>query len=239
MLRGVPSSPVTSYDWIEYFYQNANEPALPWEDGHRLSRAERMLVAESIRRFRRGDTPDADFLIEQAQRFARESGDRGFFYAFRLLMREEARQSRMLARFLRLEGAGSLRKSGTDMVLHCVRSVAGLEAWMIVLATAEVIAKSYYAALRDATGSTLLRELCETMLKEEAAHLRFRTFALRKFQAKRRPAGRSILLTAHRTFLLLAGALVWLRHHAIFRAAGRKPQELADECLREFNRLYT
>jgi hypothetical protein len=144
----------------------------------------------------------------------------------------------MLSRFLKLEGASSLRESRTEIVLRAVRSIAGIEAWMIVLATAEVIARSYYAALRDVTESALLRELCETMLKEEAAHLGFRRFALKKFRDGRSSLNRAIMKGAHRGFLLTAVTLVWLRHHAIFRTSSRTLKRLAEETGKELDALY-
>ena len=44
----------TSYDWVEYFYQNAPEPILPWGDGVRLSGAEKRAVIASIQQFQLG-----------------------------------------------------------------------------------------------------------------------------------------------------------------------------------------
>src|ERR1700733_5363376 len=45
----------TSYDWVEYFYQNAPEPVLPWTDPVRLSVSERKAVMASIQQFQLGE----------------------------------------------------------------------------------------------------------------------------------------------------------------------------------------
>ena len=62
---------------------------------------------------------------------------------------------------------------------------AGLELRMRVLATAEVLAIPYYTALRDATGSPLLRSICSRILAEEAEHLRFQAFTFARLGSRR------------------------------------------------------
>ncbi len=56
---------------------------------------------------------------------------------------------------------------------------------MRVLATAEVLAIPYYTALRDATGSPLLRSICCRILTEEAQHLRFQAFTFWRLGSRR------------------------------------------------------
>ncbi len=95
---------VTSYDWVEYFYQNAPEPILPWADGGRLSAAERRAVIPSIQQFQLGEGASGTRMLECAQRFSRHTGDLGFIAALKLFLREEQRHSKTLARFLQLAG---------------------------------------------------------------------------------------------------------------------------------------
>ena len=64
---------VTSYDWVEYFYQNARDPILPWADGGRLSGAERRAVIPSIQQFQLGEGASGDRMLVCAQRFSRET----------------------------------------------------------------------------------------------------------------------------------------------------------------------
>ena len=56
---------------------------------------------------------------------------------------------------------------------------------MRVLATAEVLAIPYYTALRDATGSPLLRSICDRILAEETEHLRFQAFTFGRLASHR------------------------------------------------------
>jgi hypothetical protein len=238
MLKVAPTLERSSYDWIEYFYQNAPEPALPWNDDHRLSGAERRAVARSIQQFQLGENASGERLLFRAQQFAAVSGDRGFVPALRLFIREEQRHSRILARFLRTEGVECLRRHWVHRAFRRIRGVAGAELCLKVLATAEVIARPYYAALRDATGSTLLRQICEVILNEEGAHLRFQAFAIRQFQRGRTAAVQEVLKQAHLAFLLCTALLVWMEHGRVFKAAGRNFLGFWRESVLEFQAMY-
>ncbi|MGH9667738.1 MAG: hypothetical protein ACRD9L_25250, partial [Bryobacteraceae bacterium] len=146
-----------SSEWVAYFRGNAPEPALPWDDPYRLSGAERVAVSASIQQFQLGENASGARLLERAQTWARQAGDAAYVAALRLFIGEEQRHSRTLARFLEIHGIGCLRRHWIHGAFRWIRCVAGLELCMRVLATAEVIAMPYYSALRDATGSPLLR----------------------------------------------------------------------------------
>jgi len=234
----VTGSQPTSYDWVEYFYQNAPEPVLPWIDARRLSGAERRAVTASIQQFQLGENASGDRLIERAQRFARRSGDLGFVAALRLFIREEQRHSRILAQFLRREGLPCLRRHWIHEVFRKVRGLAGVELCLKVLATAEVIARPYYSALRDATGSPLLQQICELILKEESAHLRFQSLALQKFRICRIGIAERAVKVLHRSFLLCTAMVVWMGHLPVFRAAGRSFPQFWAQALEEFEAMY-
>ena len=91
---------------------------------------------------------------------------------------------------------------------------------MRVLATAEVVAIPYYTALRDATGSPLLRSICCRILSEEAQHLRFQAFTFGRLGQRRSAFARRIACSAHRWFLMATTLLVWIEHRPVFRAGG-------------------
>jgi len=228
----------TSYDWIEYFYQNAPEPALPWDDGIRLSGAEKRAVIASIQQFQLGEGASGVRMLECARRFSSDTGDLGLLAALKLFLREEQRHSKMLARFLQKENAACLRKHWMHSIFRSLRGLAGLELCLKVLVTAEVLARPYYAALHDATGSSLLRSICRVILEEERAHLRFQAFALRLFQNRHRPLSEAAIRTAHIVFLAVTALVVWVEHKPVFRSAGRTFRQFWKETWREFDSLY-
>lgn len=227
-----------SYDWVEYFYQNAPEPTLPWNDAARLSGAERRAVIASIQQFQLGEGPSGSRMLERAQRFSRETGDLGLIAALKLFLREERRHGRILARFLHIENSPCLQKRWSDNVFRWIAGLAGLELWLKILVTAKLLARPYYAALRDATGSPLLRSVCELIFAEEQAHLRFQAFALSRVQRSHTQFGQYVIRSAHAAFLALTAALVWVEHQAVFRSAGRTFHQFWRETWREFNALY-
>jgi hypothetical protein len=229
---------VTSYDWVEYFYQNAPDPILPWSDGGRLSGAERRAVIPSIQQFQLGEGANGARMLERAQRFSRDTGDLGLIAALKLFLREEQRHSKTLARFLQLENAPCLRIHWIHSVFRWLRGIAGLELCLKVLVTAEVLARPYYAALRDATGSPLLRSICQRIFEEEGAHLRFQAFALSRFQNRHRRPTQALIKTSHIVLLASTAALVWAQHNAVFRSAGRTFRQFWREAWREFDLLY-
>lgn len=104
------------------------------------------------------------------------------------------------------------------------------------MVTAELLARPYYAALRDATASPLLSKICLRFLDEEGAHLRFQAFALSRFRHSQ-PI-RTLIKTSHFAFFACTAALVWMEHYSVFRAAGRTFSKFWQEALQEFDSLY-
>ncbi|HEX4771157.1 MAG TPA: hypothetical protein VH351_10020 [Bryobacteraceae bacterium] len=232
------TAPTTSYDWVEYFYQNAPEPPLPWNDNVRLSGAERRAVISSIQQFQLGEGASGARMLERAQRFSRATADLGLIAALRLFLHEEQRHSRILARFLQLESAPCLQKHWIHSTFRWIRGLAGLELCLKVLVTAEVLARPYYAALRDATGSPLLRSICQRIFDEEGAHLRFQAFTLSRFQRRHSPSMQTLLKECHIVLLAATALLVWMEHQAVFKAAGRTFRKFWSETWEEFTLLY-
>jgi hypothetical protein len=212
--------PATSLDWRRYFQDNAVDLCLPWNDRYRLSGAERVAVVDSIRQFQLGENAGGTRLLKRAEVFARSSGDTEYLEALRLFIGEEQRHSRILGRFLELHGIACLRRHWVHGVFRKIRALAGLELCMRVLATAEVVAVPYYTALRNATGSPLLHEICDRILQEEAAHLRFQRHTFARAAGSRRPLLRRAVWTLHRAFLEVTTIAVWWEHGKVLRAGG-------------------
>ena len=145
--------------------------------------------------------------------------DPAYREVIRLFIREEQRHARELGRFMKLADIPLLSRTWPDTVFRWLRHRAGLELSITVLLTAEILAKVYYVGLRDATGSALLQRLCEQILADEIAHVRFqaeRLAILRQGRAAWR------LRTWHGwQRMLFWGAcwVVWWGHARALRAA--------------------
>ncbi len=215
-------------DWVRYFRANAAEPSLPWDDGYRLSGAERAVVIQSIQQFQLGENAQGRRLLQRANVL-----DSEFVQALRLFIQEEQRHSDLLGRFLAAQGARCLQRHWVHAAFRRVRGLAGVELRMRVMATAEVLAIPYYTALRDATGSPLLRSICNRILAEEAQHLRFQAFTFGRLGSRRPALMRAIALAVHRWFLMAITLLVWIEHRLVFRAGGYSLRQLWRQSLTE------
>lgn len=72
-----------------------------------------------------------------------------------------------------------------DNVFRRLRRYASLEQSVIVLLTAEIIAKLYYKALQKSTKSEVLIDLCNQILSDEEKHVQFQSETLHKFAQNR------------------------------------------------------
>lgn len=99
---------------------------------------------------------------------------------------EEQRHARDLARFLRQNSIPTIKTTFADRVFRNLRHLfASLQISIAVLITAEIIAKVYYAALKEATNSTVLRTLCDQILQDEVKHVEFQAEQLGKLRCYR------------------------------------------------------
>src|SRR3954454_21933223 len=236
--RAVDHTTTCPDDWVDYFQQNAVEPNLPWNDHTPLSGAERWAVIRSIQQFQLGEGASGARLLRFAQHFCERTGDAGLFAALQLFLHEEQRHSALLGRFLALEHVSCLPKHWVHRTFRWLRGLAGLELCLKVLVTAEILARPYYAALRDATRSPLLRSICQHILDEESAHLRFQAFAICRFQEQHHAVLEPFMKTLHALFLLCTAAVVWAEHKSVFQSAGRTFSHFWAEALLEFDLLY-
>jgi hypothetical protein len=212
----------TSTDWLRHFGRNAHQ-LLPisWERGAELNTAEARAIAASVAEFQRGESGEGRRLIRYADAYARVSGDDDYALAIRLFIREEQRHARDLARFLTLNGLPLATATLTDGVFRRLRNLLGtLELSIAVLITAELIAQVYYEALRTATRSTVLRQLCAQILRDEAFHVEFQAERLGMLRARRRAPAQHLTMACQRVLLAVTCCVIWPTHRRVFRAGG-------------------
>jgi len=225
-------------DWLRYFRANTAEPELPWDDGYRLTGAERAAALASLQQFQLGEGAQGRRLLERARAALRQPEDVDYLEALGLFIREEQRHSRILGRFLAVEGVRCLGRHWVHGAFRAVRALAGLELFLRVLVTAEIIAIPYYTALRDSTGSPLLGAICARILEEEAAHLRFQAFTLARLGSRRPRIARQLARLLHRWFVIATSELVWVEHRFVFRAGGYSRARLRQDALAEYEALF-
>jgi len=195
---------------------------------------ERRAITPSIQQFQLGEGSRGQRLFERGEKYGQSVNDSIFAEALDALIREEQQHSRYLAAFMESQSIARVQKHWVDTVFRKLRGLAGLELSLTVLVTAELIAVPYYRALRGATGSAILKMICNRILDDEANHLKFQASMLARVASGRPSALRHALGEMHRLFLLGTMIIVWIEHCDVFHAAGYTFPQFKSETLLEF-----
>jgi len=103
-----------------------------------------------------------------------------------------------------------------------------------VLVTAEIIAKVYYAALREASTSRILRRLCGQILSDEVRHVEFQTEQLAKLRRGRAAPLLWVTRALHQLLFVGATLIVTWSHRSVLSRAGCGFRRFCGACLSEF-----
>jgi hypothetical protein len=210
---------------------------IPWHIGPDLTDADRAAIAHSIQIFQLGENSEGRHLMRYAKEWAARTGDSAYPEAIRMLIVEEQRHAGVLGRFMEMNNIARLRRGSTDRIFWRARNMFGsLEVSISVLVTAEIIAKIYYPALRDATTSTVLREICDQIHREEIAHVEFQTQQLARIRIRRPAYGIWATRLLHRILFYPTVVIVGLSHRKALRRGGLSQWQFVSKCRREFLR---
>ncbi|MBV8909284.1 MAG: hypothetical protein JOZ89_00840 [Gammaproteobacteria bacterium] len=221
--------------WLNHFEHHAQHPrALPSGIPDILTQAERCLISRSIATFQLGEQSEGATLLRAAERFACERGQPSLARIVRLFIAEEQHHAALLKDFMEDHGIALKRRDWTDRVFRLLRRLAGLELYLYVLITAELIGILYYRALEAVTECERLKLLCRTLVCEELAHVGFESQLLLALRAGRPGAVRSMLRLAHRMFLAATASVVWLTQRPVLRCAGYGASRFLCECLDQY-----
>jgi hypothetical protein len=229
--------PRSSREWLAYFEINAHRLLpLPWEQGPSPTAEELAAIASSLQQFQLGESSEGQWLLRAAAEYAEQTGDPDYLPAIQLFIAEEQRHARDLGCYLTAAGVPLLGWNWVDGIFRRLRRAAPLEQVLVVLLTAEMIAKVYYRAIHQATGCPLLRSLCAQLLRDEVRHVEFHQERLALLRAgwSRGRVGWAIF--RHRVLYAGTCLVVWLTHASAFRAGGFGFARFWREAWREFAR---
>ena len=219
-----PALPVvwTSGEWVAYFRANAANPLDAPRDGDAgVTPAELAEIVDSLRAWQLGETSDGSRLLRTAEAHAARVGDPGFVDAIKLFTAEEQRHGEELGKFLDAAGVPRASRDLGDSLFRVFRHfMMRMEVWATIVVVIEVHALLYYAAIRRATRSALLRRICEQILRDEVPHIRFQCERLAIIHRGRGRVLRVLTATAHRVLFVGITAAVWVGHRRALRAGG-------------------
>jgi hypothetical protein len=156
-----------------------------------------------------------------AVKYAERIGDADFVHAIELFIREEQCHGEMLGKFLDLAGVGRVAANWGDSLFRAARyCLSNMEIWTTPVLMVETLALVYYNAIRRATRSTVLRNICGRILADEIPHLRFQCERLAIIICQRPRWALRLTLLAHRVGFLFVAVLVWVGHRRALRAGG-------------------
>lgn len=199
--------------WTEYFGNNQRrEWGIPWRDNPVIAAGAWRRIARSIAEFQRGESSEARDYMEKSRRFAERAGDADFHEASVLFVREENEHAALLLRFMRLAAMEPKRAVWSDGVFRRLRARADLGWKCRTLIVAEFVAQEYYPRLREIGDHPVLRRVCDKLIADEVAHIRFQVERIAAVEADL-PEWRRRLRDATQGAVLLGATLVVYAGH--------------------------
>jgi hypothetical protein len=230
--------------WLEIFKTRVPQLTIrrPERDDW-LSDEECERIAGSIATFQLGEQSEGRTLLRFAEQFALRHGVAALPAVTALFIKEEQHHAAQLREFMLANGIPLKQRSWTDSIFRVLRKLAGFEAAVTVLVTAEMIGFVYYRALARATESRCLKAICRGMCADESLHLRYETQLLITLRGERTALPRRLVESAHRALLTLSALIVYFDHRRVLKHAGYGPRSFVRDCRTAYrmvmhNRIY-
>ncbi len=221
--------------WLNHFEYHANHPRqIPPGLEDVLTAGERRLIASSIATFQLGEQSQGTTFVRAAARFAARHQLGSLVPIVELFVREEQRHAALLRAFMEDHHIPLKSRHWTDRLFRRLRRLGGLEVYLCVLITAELIGNVYYRALASATGCQRLKVLCRTLVADELAHVGFESQWLQALRAARPGWACALLRAAHRAFFAATACVVWWTHRGLLRGAGYGAHAFVRLCLAQY-----
>jgi len=221
--------------WLNHFEYHAEHPrCIPQPLADVLEPEERRLIASSMATFQLGEQSEGNTLLRATQQFAGKNQLPALVRIMELFIREEQRHAALLRAFMEDHRIPLRNRHWTDQVFRRVRRLAGLELYLCVLITAELIGNVYYRALGSVTGCQRLRVLCRTLVADELVHVAFESQLLLALRGARQQWLRGLIRLMHRAFFAASACVVWSTHRSLLRHAGHDARAFLRLCLAQY-----
>jgi hypothetical protein len=219
--------------FTQHYIQNQNHfDHIHFNGETEMSMEERKLLSSAIQQFQRGENSEGKHLYKFGRDFNND-----YFDSVRAFIKEEQSHALVLGRFMHVHRIPLIKGHWIDGVFRKLRNLGGLEWSLIVLSSAEVIATTFYDALRKATSSPALQEICIQILTDEQVHIHYQGCTLNKLNEGRSWWKVKAIRYAH-TFLMLGTMLVvWFQYGKIYKAGGYSFRKYFKDTLTEYNRM--
>jgi hypothetical protein len=226
-------------NWHDYFVKNyLNTGDFVWNDADRLTPEEKQCIEKSIAAFQLGEYSEGKGLLRSAEAFAQKRNNPHLYRITRLFIAEEQNHALLLMKFMNLHGMKLIKKNWTDAVFRRLRKNVGFELSVTVLITAEIISLVYYDALRSSTTSGLLKKICNKILDDEMAHVKYESELLYSMRSEKTALVRHTLNFLHRVLFIGTLVVVYLSHRKVLNRGGYDFTRFAAACWLEFSNCF-
>lgn len=208
---------MTFYNWNAYFESNKNHFShINWQNEMELSGYEEKIVASALQQFQRGENSDGKHLMKLSEKM----NDSDYTLAIKGLIKEEQNHAQALGQFMEQEKIPLLETHWLDHLFKKLIRTPSLQLTIMVLLTAELVAKHFYAALYKATNSKTLKSICNQILVDEAMHINFQIEALQEFYHQKNIFGRFFFRNFFTVIMVSASLVVWFQYRKVWKASG-------------------
>jgi hypothetical protein len=203
--------------WLNHFRVNQRRDwVIPWDSARTMPLHVRNAIASSIAEFQRGESSEARNYLAKSALFSGRTGDPAFHAASILFVREENGHAALLLRFMQRVGIAPRRRSFADGVFRGLRGFGDTGWSSRVLIIAELIAQEYYPCLRAATDDPALIRICDKVIFDEEAHIRFQVERIVRVEAALGAWSLALRDVALATLMRGTAILVYLGHRRVF-----------------------
>lgn len=211
----------TSKKWIAHFEQNTTQQRVNWDLYPNISAREIKTILPSLQAWQLGETSDGSHLLNASCRYAAKTGDADYVNAVKLFIKEEQKHGNNLGAYLDLIGKPRIKKNWGDTLFRKIRYFnTSMEIWTLAVITVESTAQIFYQCLKDATGCTLLKQICTDILVDEAYHIDFQTERLGILFESKSVSEKTIANKIYTIFFFCTALVVWMAHKDLFKAGG-------------------
>jgi hypothetical protein len=229
---------MNTQSWLEYFQQNrANRPEPEWKLPFPEDAATSATLARSLAHFQLGESGEGTCLLADARRSYPD--DPAYLEALTLFVREEQEHARLLAQLVTRFGGQRMTQSWSHALFRGLRRSFGVHFELQILAIAELVGTAYYRALRVRVRDIVLEQVCDLILRDEAAHVEFHAERFAEWQFHWLPMERAIWAAQFQIAFLGAAAIVWHEHGDAMRAVSVKRREFFHAARAECNAFLT
>ena len=204
--------------WLGYFERNRlDRPEPDWDRPTPFPPTVAASLARSLAHFQLGESCEGTTLLAGARRHWPDDPD--YVAAMTLFVAEEREHARLLAHLVARLGGTLVTKHWTDRCFTLARHALGIGFEIQTVVVAELVGGAYFRLLRS-TGDTVLRQVCELMVRDETQHRRFHVDRVVVAQLRWSPLRRALWTAQFRLMLRAALFAAWFDHRAALRAVG-------------------